>query len=46
LDDEAKVHKIVPGPGQYPFTDEWPEEKKLKVHHADKKTFIDEIIKQ
>jgi hypothetical protein len=24
LEDEAKVHKIVPGPGKYPFKDQWP----------------------
>jgi hypothetical protein len=24
IDDETKMHQIVPGPGQYPKVDEWP----------------------
>jgi hypothetical protein len=44
LDDEANLHKIVPGPGQYPLTQEWPEKSKLKISYPDKKTYVDEIM--
>jgi hypothetical protein len=39
------LHKIVPGPGQYPFTDEWPEKPTLKIKLPDRKTYVDEIMK-
>lgn len=38
------MHKIVPGPGQYPLSMEWPEKSKLKLHYPDKKTYVDEIM--
>lgn len=45
LDDETKMRKIVPGPGQYPITSEWPEESKLKINYPNKQTYVDEIMK-
>jgi hypothetical protein len=44
LDDEANLHKIVPGPGKYPLEMEWPEKSKLKINYPDKKTYVDEIV--
>lgn len=44
LDDETNMRKVVPGPGQYPVTEEWPEKSKLKVSYPDKKTYVDEIM--
>ena len=38
LDDEAKVHKLVPGPGKYKFSSEWPEKAKLKPRYSEKVT--------
>ena len=46
IDDEIKLHKLPPGPGKYPFADDWPEKKKLKTHFADRMTYIQEIMKQ
>lgn len=46
LDDETKVHSAVPGPGKYVKSEEWAEIPKLKVKHADKMTYVDEIIRQ
>lgn len=46
LEDELKLHKIVPGPGKYSFSEEWPEKPKLKPRYSEKLTFIQEIIKQ
>ena len=40
LDDEANMHKIVPGPGKYKFLDEWPKKTKRLRTEADKKTYI------
>lgn len=45
LEDEQKAHKFVPGPGQYPITQEWPEKSKLKIAYPDKQTYVDEIMK-
>ena len=45
LDSEVSIHKIIPGPGKYPITMRWPELSKLKIHHADRKTYLDEILK-
>lgn len=46
LEDEAKVHKIVPGPGQYPTKEEWSNKTTIKPHYADKRTYIDEIMRR
>lgn len=45
LEDEQKVHKIVPGPGQYPLALPWPEKSKMKIHYPDKHTYVDNIMK-
>lgn len=46
LDDETKLHKLVPGPGKYTFSEEWPEKSKLKPRYSQNLTYIQEIIKQ
>ena len=43
LDSEVSTHKIIPGPGKYPIAMRWSELSKLKIHHADRKTYLDEI---
>lgn len=45
LDDECKVHKIVPGPGKYHFADEWPVKAHLKPKYPERITQIAEIMK-
>ena len=35
LEDEQKLHKLIPGPGQYAYTLDWPEKSKLKIHYPD-----------
>ena len=45
LEDEQKLHKLIPGPGQYAYTLDWPEKSKLKIHYPDKLTYVDEIMK-
>ena len=38
LDDECKVHKIVPGPGKYHFADKWPVKAHLKPKYPERIT--------
>jgi hypothetical protein len=46
LDEETKLHKPVPGPGQYASQSLWPGKPALKVKFPDRKTFIDEIFRR
>lgn len=45
LEDEEKLHKSVPGPGQYPTRSLWSEKAKLKIRYSEKKTYVDDIYK-
>lgn len=40
------MHKLVPGPGKYPFTDEWPKKSKSLHPATKKKTFIEELMEK
>ena len=47
LEDQAKIHKLVPGPGKYPHKDEWPsKDKQFKIKFKDRLTDIAELIKE
>ena len=46
LDDQTRLHKSVPGPGQYPSKALWPGKPALKVKFPDRKTFVDEIFRR
>lgn len=46
LDDEANLHKIIPGPGKYNFKDEWPKKCKSLHTETNKTTYIDELMKR
>ena len=46
LEDEAKIHKEVPGPGKYTTQQEWPTKSKMKIQYPDRKTYFSQIMKE
>lgn len=46
LDDEAKMHKLAPGPGHYICKTEWSEKTKSHVKPVDRRTVFAEIMRK